>query len=176
MSVLSLDTIANSATYFAGQWTPALKLNQSRDLLRLVLSKMYFPSQGNLFHARIRASHSALADALDLSREWICKLTRKLRDAKWIETSAPRRAGSNQQEITVFRPGKRLKRLLVMLLKSKQRAKPSVNTPSQFFPSSQKQEQKQTDRQTDKPIPSGWVEGVVGGLAEQMSLLKKTRW
>jgi len=55
-SVLPLDTICNSATYFVAQWTPELKRNQSRDLLRLILSKMYFPSQGNLFHARIRAS------------------------------------------------------------------------------------------------------------------------
>jgi len=132
-SILSLDTICNSATYFAGQWTPALKLNQSRDLLRLVLSKMYFPSSGNLFHARIRASHAGLAASLDLSREWTCKLVGRLREAKWITTEAPR-LPDGKQEITIFRPGRMLKKLLVMLLKSKQRSqKNRVNTSSQKF-------------------------------------------
>lgn len=132
-SILSLDTLCNSATYFVGQWTPALKLNQSRDLLRLVLSKMYFPSQGNLFHARIRASHAALADSLNLSREWTSKLVGRLREARWLETSAPR-LPDGKQEVSTFRPGKRLKKLLVMLLRSKQRKKNRVNTPLQKVP------------------------------------------
>jgi hypothetical protein len=144
MPVLSLDTIANSATYFAGQWTPALKLNQSRDLLRLVLSKMYFPSSGNLFHARIRASHAALAASLDLSREWTCKLVGRLRASRWLETSAPR-LPDGKQEITIFRPGKMLKRLLVMLLKSKQRSpKNRVNTSSQVIPTKEQIEKNKT--------------------------------
>jgi hypothetical protein len=133
MPILTLDTICNSATYFVGQWTPELKRNQSRDLLRLVLSKMYFPSSGNLFHARIRASHAGLAASLDLSREWTCKLVGRLREAKWITTEAPR-LPDGKQEITIFRPGRMLKKLLVMLLKSKQRSqKNRVNTSSQKF-------------------------------------------
>jgi hypothetical protein len=132
-SILSLDTICNSATYFVGQWSPDLKRNQSRDLLRLVLSKMYCPSQGNLFHARIRASHAALAATLDLSREWTCKLVGCLREARWLETSAPR-LPDGKQEISIFRPGRRLKKLLVMLLRSKQRVKSRVNDQLQKIP------------------------------------------
>jgi hypothetical protein len=131
-AILSLDTICNSATYFVGQWTPELKRNQSRDLLRLVLSKMYFPSSGNLFHARIRASHAALAASLDLSREWTCKLSRRLCESQWLVALAPR-LPDGKQEISIYKPGKRLKRLLVMLLRSKQRIKTRVNDSSQKF-------------------------------------------
>jgi hypothetical protein len=133
---LSLDSITASATYFVGQWTPDLKRNQSRDLLRLVLSKMWFPCHGNLFNGRIRASDAALADALDLSREWTNTLKGRLCDAKWLETSAPR-LPDGKQEITIYRPGKRLKRLLVMLLRSTQRQKNRVNTSSQKVPTEQ---------------------------------------
>jgi hypothetical protein len=104
---------------------------------------MYFPSQGNFFHARIRASHAALGASLDLSREWTSKCVGKLRDAKWIETFAPR-LPNGKQEITIFRPGKMLKRLLVMLLKSKQRSKNRVNTPSQVIPTKEQIEKNKT--------------------------------
>jgi hypothetical protein len=117
---LTLDTIISASTFFAGQWSAMLKGNQSRDVLRLVVSKLYGASHGSLFHARIRCSHSALADACDLSREWTCTLIGRLRQAGWIETHAPR-LPDGKQEVTTFRAGRMLKRLLVMLMKSRQR-------------------------------------------------------
>src|SRR5215204_994765 len=117
---LSLDTLISASTFFVAKWTPALKLNQSRDVLRLVVNKLYGASQGNLFHARMRCSHAALAASCELSREWTCTLIGRLRQAGWRETSAPR-LPDGKQEVTTFRPGRMLKRLLVMLLKSKQR-------------------------------------------------------
>jgi hypothetical protein len=129
---LSLDSITASATYFVGQWTPALKRNQSRDVLRLILAKMWFPCHGNVFHARIRASDAAFADTLHLSREWTNTLKGRLCEAQWITTEAPR-LPDGKQEITIIRPGKRLKRLLVMLLRSPQRHKTRVNDSSQEF-------------------------------------------
>jgi hypothetical protein len=138
MASLSLDTICNSATFFAGRWTPALRRNQSRDVLKLVLSKLYGANQGSLFHARMRCSHAALAASVGLSREWICTLVSRLRKAGWIETVAPRRADGKLQEITTFRVGRTLKRLLVMLLKSFQKRhhqqSPRVNDCSQKLP------------------------------------------
>ena len=133
-SSISLDTIANAAIFFSGRWTPALKRNQSRDTLTLLLSKLYGSSRGSLFHAKIRCSHAALADSLSLSREWTCKLIARLREAGWITTEAPR-LPDGKQEISIFRPGRMLKRLLVMLLRSKQRSqKARVNSSSQKLP------------------------------------------
>jgi hypothetical protein len=133
MGALSLDAICNSATYFSGKWSPELRRNQSRDVLRTVLSKLYGASHGSLFHARMRCSHAALAGACGLSREWTCKLVARLRAAGWVDTHAPRLAEGKQQEVSTFRPGRMLKRLLVMLLRSRQRSG-RVNDCSQKLP------------------------------------------
>ena len=132
--MLKLDQIWSATFYFAGIWTPALKRNQSRDALRLILCKLYGASRGSLFHAQMRCSQAALADSLDLSREWTCKLIARLREAGWITTEA-RRLPDGKQEVTVFRTGAKLKKLLVMLLRSKQRSKHCrVNNTSQKAP------------------------------------------
>ena len=88
--VLTLDNIQGATFFFVGKWTPALKRNQSRDLLRHLLCRLYGASKGNLFHAKLRASQASLAAELDLSREWVCKLSRRLQEAKWIEYTAVR--------------------------------------------------------------------------------------
>jgi hypothetical protein len=138
---ISLDSIANSATYFSGKWTPELKRNQSQQVLTLLLNKFYWSCRtnifrGNPFHARVQASHAALAATLDLSREWTCKCIGRLRKTKWVETYAPRRPDGKLREVTIFRPGGKLKKLLVMLLKSTQRPQNHVNIDSQKVPTS----------------------------------------
>jgi hypothetical protein len=136
MTILTLDTILSATFFFSGKWTPSLKRNQSGETLRLILCKLYGASRGSLFHAQMRCSHAALADSLDLSREWVCKLVSRLRVAGWITTEA-RRSPDGKQEITIFRAGQMLKRLLVMLLKSQQRKRGSrvrVNDSSQKLP------------------------------------------
>lgn len=136
--LLNLDSVVNGALFFVGQWSPRLKRNQSRDVLRLVINKLYGASRGSLFHAQIRCSHAALADSLDLSREWMCTLLQRLKKEGWIESFAPRRPGSQRQEVSTFRPGRMLKRLLIMLLKSKQRfQKTRVNDRAQQIPTKQ---------------------------------------
>lgn len=134
---LSLDTINAAATYFSAKWEPSLKRSQSRDVLTAIISKLYGISHGHIFNAHARASHKALADGLGLSREWVCKLIGRLREAGWLRTEAPR-LPDGKQEVTIFRPGRMLKRLLVMLLKSKQRQHSSnrVNETSQKLPHS----------------------------------------
>lgn len=142
--MLSLDTILSAAFFFSGKWTPALKRNQSGETLRLILCKLYGASRGSLFHARVRCSHAALAASLDLSREWTCKLIARLRVAGWITTEA-RRLPDGKQEVTIFRPGATLKRLLIMLTRSKQRSStPRVNTSSQKIPTKQEIEKNKT--------------------------------
>jgi len=39
---LSLDSIANASTFFAGKWEPKLKRNQSRDILTHLIGKLYY--------------------------------------------------------------------------------------------------------------------------------------
>jgi hypothetical protein len=131
--MLGLDTIISATFFFSGTWTPALRRNQSRDVLRLVLYKLYAPPGGSLFHRHARSSHAALAASCSLSREWVCTLIGRLREAGWLETTAPR-LPDGKQEITSFRPGRMLKRLLVMLLRSRQRHKSRANDCGQKAP------------------------------------------
>ena len=133
-TTLTLDTIISSSLFFAGKWEPTLRRSQSRDVLRAIINKLFGASRGSLFHANVRCSHAALAATLDLSREWTCTLIGRLREAGWIKTHAPR-LPDGKQEITIFKPGRMLKRLLVMLLKSRQRRHSShVNDCSQKIP------------------------------------------
>jgi hypothetical protein len=137
--LLSLDTVANAADFFAGKWDRRLKRNQSRDVLKLLINKFYGACHGHIFKARVRASHAALADTLDLSREWTCTLIGRLRDAGWIETDAPR-LPDGKQEVTIFRPGRMLKRLLVLLIEShwnKAHPRSRVNNSRQESPTQQ---------------------------------------
>src|SRR4051812_18473469 len=130
--VLTLDNILSAAFFFVGKWTPALKRNQSRDLLRHLLCRLYGASKGDLFHARIRASHASLGAELDLSREWVCKLGQRLQEAGWIQYQALR-LPDGTYEIGCFRPGRMLKRLLCMLL-GYRKPRRRVNDFSQSFP------------------------------------------
>lgn len=140
MAIISLDTILSASFFFVGKWSPALRRNQSRDVLRAILCKLYGANRGSPFHMKARCSHAAIADSLGLSREWVCTLIGRLRVAGWLETSAPR-LPDGTQEITIFRPGAMLKRLLVMLLKSKQRPhKSRVNDTSQKVPTKEEVE------------------------------------
>jgi hypothetical protein len=137
---LALDNILSAAFFFSGEWTPALKRNQSRDLLRQLLCRLYGASKGDLFHARIRASHANLGDKLGLSREWVCKLGQRLHDAGWIDYRALR-LPDGKFEIGVFSVGRKLKRLLCMLL-GYRKPRRRVNDFSHSFPLLKKEREK----------------------------------
>src|SRR5262245_45553407 len=137
---LELDNVQSASFFFVGKWSPALKRNQSRDLLRHLLCRLYGASKGNLFHTRIRASHASLGAELGLSREWVCKLGRRIHEAGWIEYRALR-LPDGKYEIGCFRPGRMLKRLLCMLL-GYRKPKLRVNDFSHSFPLLQTEREK----------------------------------
>jgi hypothetical protein len=141
--VLALDNVLSAAHFFVGKWTPELKRNQSRDVLRHLLCRMYGVSKGNPFHATLRTSHTSIAAAVDLSREWTCKLLARIRTEGWLTYYAPR-LPDGHFEVGVFRPGRRLKRLLCMLAGYRRKSKPSsrVNSSSQFLPLSDSEREK----------------------------------
>jgi hypothetical protein len=157
--VLALDNILSAAFFFAGKWSPALKRNQSRDLLRHVLCRLHGASKGDLFHARLRASHASLGAELGLSREWTCKLGQRLRDAGWVDYRALR-LPDGTFEIGVFSVGRTLKRLLCMLL-GYRKPKRRVNEFSHSFPLFEKEREKlfsltkhrQLEREQQPPSP-----------------------
>jgi hypothetical protein len=129
---LALDNIQSAAFFFSGKWTPGLRRNQSRDLLRHLLCRLYGASKGSLFHARIRASHADLGHELGLSREWVCKLGQRLQGSGWVQYRALR-LPDGTYEVGVFSAGRQLKRLFCMLL-GYRKSKHHVNDRSLSFP------------------------------------------
>jgi hypothetical protein len=133
---LALDTILSATLHFAGKWQPALKRNQSRDLLRFVLCRLYDAGRGQLVGTQLTVAQGTLARKLGLSRQWIGILLARLQAAGWIECFAPT-LNDGMKGSTVLRVGHQLKRLLVMLGKAKTRKKRALsaaNTRWQFSP------------------------------------------
>ncbi len=131
--VLVLDNIVSATSFFAAKWTPGLKRSQARDLLRLVVCKLYGVSHGHIFHAHVRASQSGLAVDLGISREWCNQLVGRLVELRWVHYTTVR-LPNGKFEVGVFRPGRTLKRLLCVLLGYRQRQPNRVNSPSQKVP------------------------------------------
>jgi hypothetical protein len=136
-SVLALDNILSASLFFVGKWTPELRRNQSRDLLRFLLCKLYDQSQGKLKTAQVTLAQTTLAKKLGLSRQWVGILLTRLQKEGWIEFSAPT-LNDGMRGSTVFRIGRQLQRILVMLTKSKPKKNPGITAANerwQFSPS-----------------------------------------
>jgi len=134
--VLALDTILSATLYFAGKWHPELKRNQSRDLLRFLICRLYDEGRGQLVGTHFTLAQGTLARKLGLSRQWIGILLARVREAGWVECYAPTLA-EGMRGSTIFRAGRQLKRLLLMLLKTKPRkmlTKSAANSRWQFSP------------------------------------------
>jgi DNA-binding Lrp family transcriptional regulator len=142
--ILALDVVLSAVFFFAGKWTPALKRNQSRDLLRFLLCRLYDQGRGDLGRAQLTLAQGTLARKLGLSRQWVGELLDRLQDAGWIEYYAPV-LDDGMRGSTIFRVGRQLKRLLVMLLKSRKRTTPAKsydNNRWRFSPSNEEKRQR----------------------------------
>jgi hypothetical protein len=155
-NVLALDVVLSAVFFFAGKWSPALKRNQSRDLLRFLLCRLYDQSRGQLMVGQVTLAQGTLARKLGLSRQWVGELLDRLQAAGWIEYAAPI-LDDGMRGSTIFRVGRQLKRLLVMLLKSGKRktpAKSDANRAWQFSPSIEEKKQKALlDSENTPPKP-----------------------
>src|SRR5262245_39003145 len=151
--VLALDVVLSACFFFTGKWTPALKRNQSRDLLRFLLCRLYDQSRGQLVHGQVTLAQATLACKLGLSRQWVGILLARLQEAGWIEYYAPV-LDDGMRGSTIFRVGRQLKRLLVMLLKSKRHKTPTksdANQAWQFSPSKEEKRHLQILKQETTP-------------------------
>ena len=130
---ISLDNIISALFWALPEWTPELRRNASRDLLRHLVCKLYGASHGNLFSARVQASQDALAASVGVSREWVCKLLSRLVEKGWLESHAPRLPDGHFLPC-IYKVGGQLKRLLYKLLRRRGIAFSRVNSSSQSLP------------------------------------------
>jgi Mn-dependent DtxR family transcriptional regulator len=123
--VLALDTVLSAIFHFTTKWSSQLQSNKARDLLRYVVCRLYDEGRGQLMNTQLSLAQTTLARKLGISRQWVGTLVQRLEAEGWLEHSSPTLAdGTNGS--TVWRVGRLLKRLLVMLTKSKRRKNPIV--------------------------------------------------
>lgn len=124
-SVLALDSILSATFHFTTKWSRDLQSNKARDLLRYVVCRLYDRGRGQLMNAELTMAQTTLARKLGISRQWVGQLTQRLEAAGWlVHTSEKLPDGTNGS--TIWRVGRVLKRLIVMLTKSHRRKTPRV--------------------------------------------------
>src|SRR5262249_17262035 len=126
-SVLTLDQIWSATSTFTIKWSIGLESNKAHRVLHYLLCRLYDDWRGELVQGQLALAQTTVREKLGISRQWIGELVGRLERAGWIEyTSSKLPDGTNSS--CVWRVGRQLKRLLVMLSKSWQR-KTSTGKP-----------------------------------------------
>src|SRR5262249_31732165 len=113
----------------------------------------YDQSRGQLILAEVTLAQTTLARKLGLSRQWVGILLERLQDAGWVEHYAPT-LDDGMRGSTVFRIGRQLKRVLMMLGKGRARKTPEKledNNRWQFSPSQREKEYQKILEQEQQP-------------------------
>jgi len=119
----TLDQIWSALSHFSVTWSEGIESNKARRILHYLVCRLYDVSRGSLVNASLTLAQTTLSAKLGISRQWVGELVRRLEREGWIEHYAPTLPdGTNGS--TIFRVGRQLKRLLVMLSKSKRGKKP----------------------------------------------------
>lgn len=115
---LALDQVLSAVFGFVGKWSPDLQHNRAPYVLRYLLCRLYDAGRGNLSTAHLTLAQSTVARRLGLSRRWVGVLFARLQDAGWIDYHAPV-LPDGMNGSCIVRIGRQLRRLLIMLAKSK---------------------------------------------------------
>jgi hypothetical protein len=116
--VLALDTILSATDFFSTKWSQGIESNKAGRVLRFLVCRLYDEGRGQLVKAQITLAQTTLSKKLGISRQWIGELVARLSAAGWIEHHSSKLPdGTNSS--SVWRVGRMLKRLLVMLSKSR---------------------------------------------------------
>src|SRR5262249_16819548 len=113
-----------------------LQSNKARDLLRYLVCRLYEEGRGHLMNTQLSLAQTTLAHKLGISRQWTGELVHRLEVAGWIEHQSDKLPdGTNGS--TIWRVGRTVKRLVIMLTKSR-RGKSPTGKPAKstwhFFP------------------------------------------
>jgi DNA-binding Lrp family transcriptional regulator len=87
-------------------------------VLHYLLCRLYDEGRGQLVNARLTLAQTTLSKKLGISRQWIGELVSRLEREGWLEHSSLKLPNGTNSS-TIFRAGRMLKRLLVMLSKSR---------------------------------------------------------
>jgi len=127
-SVLTLDQIWSATSTFTVRWSAGLESNKAHRVLHYLLCRLYDEGRGQLVNARLTLAQTTLSKKLGISRQWVGELVSRLERAGWVE-HASQKLPDGTNGSTLWRIGCQLKRLLVMLSKSR-RGEKRGNTPA----------------------------------------------
>lgn len=117
-----LDSIISLAFHKSTQ-SPQLQSNKAFTVLRYLIYRLTKHGSSNPMNAHLTLAQTTIAKRLNISRQWIGILTKRLEAQGWIRHhSAKHKDGTN--ESTTWWIGPQLKRLIIGLTKSKQRKTP----------------------------------------------------
>lgn len=140
--VLALDNILSASEHYLAHWSSGLESNKAGRLLRYLVCRLWDRGRGKLINAQIELAQTTIARKLRISRQWVGTLADRLAAAGWIEHHSSK-LSDGMNSSSVWRVGRLLKRLLVMLLKShcgKKRANKPANTAWHFSPRERERE------------------------------------
>ena len=93
-------------------------------MLPYLVCRLSDEGRGQLVNARLTLAQTTLRWKLGISRQWVGELVKRLEREGWLEHFSPKLPdGTNSS--TIFRAGRKLKRLLVMHTKSRHRKSPT---------------------------------------------------
>jgi len=116
--VLTLDQIWSATSMFTVRWSEGLESNKAHRVLHYLLCRLYDEGRGQLVNARLTLAQTTLSKKLGISRQWVGELVSRLERAGWVE-HASQKLPDGTNGSTLWRIGCQLKRLLVMLSKSR---------------------------------------------------------
>jgi len=105
-------------------------------VLHYLLCRLYDEGLGQLVNARLTQAQTTLSKKLGISRQWVGELVSRLERAGWVE-HASQKLPDGTNGSTLWRIGCQLKRLLVMLSKSRRgekRGNPPAKSTWHFSP------------------------------------------
>ena len=135
-SVLTLDQIWSATSTFTVKWSAGLESNKAHRVLHYLLCRLYDEGRGQLVNARLTLAQTTLSKKLGISRQWVGELVSRLERAGWVE-HASQKLPDGTNGSTLWRIGCQLKRLLVMLSKSRRgekRGNPPAKSTWHFSP------------------------------------------
>jgi DNA-binding Lrp family transcriptional regulator len=124
-STLTLDQIWSATSHFSIEWSKGIESNKAHRILHYLLCRLYDEGRGQLVKASLTLAQTTLSKKLGISRQWIGELVQRLEREGWIQHESPK-LPDGMNGSTTWRVGRTLKRLLVMLLKSRQRKTPAT--------------------------------------------------
>ena len=125
--LLTRDHIGSATSTCMVTWSEGLESNKAHRVLHYPLCRLSEEGRGQLVNAGLTLAQTTLAKKLGISRQWVGKLVSRREQAGWIAHHSSKLAdGTNDS--SRWRVGRLLKRLLVMLAKSRHGKKQRKDT------------------------------------------------